>query len=102
MATRGTGGGQGGRGAELGTQGADVDPDKVKWKLLVPGHYTAKLGCHTEGPEKIWRGPTSPRVLMLFNNWTEGEGLVGVLFFFFFLNAIIVKKETTKNENKQL
>lgn len=29
--------------------GADIDPDKVKWKLLVPGHYTAKLGCHTEG-----------------------------------------------------
>lgn len=29
--------------------GADIDPDRVKWKMSVPGHYTAKLGCHTEG-----------------------------------------------------
>lgn len=28
---------------------ADIDPDRVKWKVLVPGHYIAKLGCHTEG-----------------------------------------------------
>lgn len=26
----------------------DIDPDRVKWKMLVPGHYTAKLGCHID------------------------------------------------------
>lgn len=27
---------------------ADTDPDGgVQWKLLVLGHYTTKLGCHT-------------------------------------------------------